>query len=153
MSPRRNWDSPNPSPVSEWAPPPPNQRVWGGTLACGWGVGESQFRRLEKKLSTLPTPWLSSKPRGKRRWRHLIREAFWKFKNHYRFLFWPTCSYFCPNLWILSWDPVPFSFFSFLQVFRDLSDFEVLCWHPAVLYAKLQHWILVKSHVLYCSSI
>ncbi len=27
----------------------------GGTLACGWGVGESQFRRLEKKLSTMPT--------------------------------------------------------------------------------------------------
>jgi hypothetical protein len=23
----------------------------GGTLACGWGVGESQFRRLEKSLA------------------------------------------------------------------------------------------------------
>ncbi len=53
MSPRRIWDSPNPSPARDCAPPL-NQRV-GGTLACGWGVGESQFRRLEKKLSTLTT--------------------------------------------------------------------------------------------------
>ncbi len=35
------------------SPSPRYQR--GGILACGWGVGESQFRRLEKKLSTLPT--------------------------------------------------------------------------------------------------
>jgi hypothetical protein len=27
---------------------------WGGTLACGLGVGESQFRRLEKKLCLQP---------------------------------------------------------------------------------------------------
>ncbi len=49
-----NWDSPIPSLASECAPPP---RTKGGvgTLACGWGVGESQFRRLEKKLNTLPT--------------------------------------------------------------------------------------------------
>jgi hypothetical protein len=59
MSPRRNWDSPNPSLASECAPPP-RTGGWGGgeTLACGRGVGalgESQFRRLEKKLRTLPT--------------------------------------------------------------------------------------------------
>jgi len=55
VSPRRNWDSPSPNPslASECAPPPPEPGE-GGTLACGWGV-ESQFRRLEKKLSTL---WL-----------------------------------------------------------------------------------------------
>ncbi len=44
---------PPPSLASECAPPPPSKG--GGTLACGRGVGESQFRRLEKKLSTLPT--------------------------------------------------------------------------------------------------
>ncbi len=36
MSPRRNWDSPNPSLASECAPPP---RTGWGTLACGFGVG------------------------------------------------------------------------------------------------------------------
>jgi len=51
MSPRRNWDSPNLSLVSECAPPPP----WGVHPPAGEGLGESQFRRLEKKLSTLPT--------------------------------------------------------------------------------------------------
>jgi hypothetical protein len=55
MSPRRNWDSPNLSLPSECAPPP---RTGGRgaqcTLASGCGV-ESQFRRLKKKLSTLPT--------------------------------------------------------------------------------------------------
>jgi hypothetical protein len=46
MSPRWNWDSPNPFPASECVLPPP------------WtGVGESQFRRLDKMFSTLPTLW------------------------------------------------------------------------------------------------
>ncbi len=35
--------------------PSPKKRWGGGTLACGEGLGEYQFRRLEKKLSTLPT--------------------------------------------------------------------------------------------------
>jgi hypothetical protein len=53
MSPRRNWDSPNHSLTSERAPPP---RTGGGTHSpAGEGLEESQFRRLEKKLSTLPT--------------------------------------------------------------------------------------------------
>ncbi len=47
MSPRRNWDSPNLSLTSECAPPP---TTGGGGAHCGWGVGESQFRRLEKGL-------------------------------------------------------------------------------------------------------
>ncbi len=58
----RNWDTP--THLSR-------QRVWpslrnlggGGALACGSVLGEFQFRRLEKKLSTLPTmcclPFLS----------------------------------------------------------------------------------------------
>ncbi len=54
MSPRRNWDSPNPSLASECAPPPPEPGV-GGHSPAGEGLEESQFRRLEKKLSTLPT--------------------------------------------------------------------------------------------------
>ncbi len=45
--------------ASECAPPPGTKRG-GGTLACSQGLGESQFRRLEKRLSTLPTLWLAS---------------------------------------------------------------------------------------------
>jgi hypothetical protein len=54
MSPRRNWDSSYSSLASECAPPP---RIRGGGThsPAGEGLGESQFRRLEKKLSTLPT--------------------------------------------------------------------------------------------------
>ncbi len=52
--PRRNWDSPNPFLASECAPPP---RIGGrgAHSPAVEGVGESQFRRLEKKFSTLPT--------------------------------------------------------------------------------------------------
>jgi hypothetical protein len=54
MSPRRNWDSPNPFPPRECAlPPGPKGR--GAHSPAAKGVGESQFRRLEKKFSTLPT--------------------------------------------------------------------------------------------------
>ncbi len=56
MSPRRNWDSPNPSPASECAPPPGPKGGEAHSPAAE-GVGESQLRRLEKKLSTLPTLW------------------------------------------------------------------------------------------------
>ncbi len=53
MSPRRNWGSPNPSPASECALPP-RPKGGGAHSPAAKGVGESQFRRLEKKLSTLP---------------------------------------------------------------------------------------------------
>ncbi len=54
MSPHRNLDSPNPSPASECdLPPGPKGR--GAHSPAAKGVGESKFRRLEKKLSTLPT--------------------------------------------------------------------------------------------------
>ncbi len=56
MSPCRNWDSPNPSLASKCATP--TRAWWGDTPAhshVGEGLGESQFQRLEKKLSTLPT--------------------------------------------------------------------------------------------------
>ncbi len=54
--PSSELEPPPPSPASEY--PPPNQRR-GNTLACEWvrGWGESQFGRLEKKLSTLSTLW------------------------------------------------------------------------------------------------
>jgi len=46
------------TPLSQASVPslPPDQRV-GGTLPAAQGVGESQFRRLEKKLSTQHTLW------------------------------------------------------------------------------------------------
>ena len=58
MSPRRNWDSPTPFLASECAPPPGTK---GGEAhsPAGEGLGKSQFPRLEKKLSTLSTLWLS----------------------------------------------------------------------------------------------
>jgi hypothetical protein len=50
----RNWDYPNPSPAGEYAPSP--LILGGGAHSVPRkGVGESQFRRLEKRLSTLPT--------------------------------------------------------------------------------------------------
>jgi hypothetical protein len=52
---RWNWDSPIPSLASECAPPPGTK---GAHLPAGGGLGESQFRRLEEKLSTLPTLWV-----------------------------------------------------------------------------------------------
>jgi hypothetical protein len=33
--------------------------LWGAPSPTGEGLGESQFRRLEKKLSTLPTLWVN----------------------------------------------------------------------------------------------
>jgi hypothetical protein len=67
MSPRRNWDSPTPSLASECAPPP-EPKGWVHSPA-GEGLGESQFRRQEKKLSTLPTLWthLTNQGPGRRR--------------------------------------------------------------------------------------
>ncbi len=56
MSPRRNWDSPTPSIASECAPPP-EPKGGGHTRLQARGWGESQFRRLKKQLSTLPTLW------------------------------------------------------------------------------------------------
>ncbi len=50
ISPRRNWDSPNPSLASECAPPPQNPGG-GAHSPAGEGLGESQFRRLEKSLA------------------------------------------------------------------------------------------------------
>jgi hypothetical protein len=64
MSPRRNWDSPNPSPPSERALPSRTKGL-GALSPAAKGVGEFQFRRMEKKLSTLPTLWFAlSTPDG-----------------------------------------------------------------------------------------
>jgi hypothetical protein len=54
MSSRWNWDSPTPSLASECAPTP-GTKGGGAHSPAGEGLGETQFRRLEKKLSTLPT--------------------------------------------------------------------------------------------------
>jgi hypothetical protein len=53
MSPRRNWDSPKPSPASECALPPPGPKGGGAYSPATKGVGESQLRRLEKKAFAL----------------------------------------------------------------------------------------------------
>ncbi len=53
MSPRRKWVSPNPSLASECAPPPGTKEE-GAHSPAGEGLRETHFRRLEKKLSTLP---------------------------------------------------------------------------------------------------
>jgi hypothetical protein len=58
MSPRRNWDSHTHSLARECTPPPGRGKGVAHSPA-GEGLGESQFRRLEKKLSTLSTLHLS----------------------------------------------------------------------------------------------
>ncbi len=54
MSPRRNWDSPNPSPQAS-VPSPPDQRVGGGgsvhlPAAKGWGSPNSDDWRKSLAL-------------------------------------------------------------------------------------------------------
>ncbi len=58
-SPRWNWDCPTPSPASECVPPPhtPRAKGRGASSPADEGVGESQFGRLEKKLSILSILW------------------------------------------------------------------------------------------------
>ncbi len=52
---------------------------------AGEGLGESQFRRLEKKLSTLPTLWLygymEKLNAGGQGVRQKHRTASWRYKN------------------------------------------------------------------------
>ncbi len=55
MSPLRNWDFPTPSLASECAPPLGTKGGGGLHSPSGEGLGGSQFQRLEKKLTTLPT--------------------------------------------------------------------------------------------------
>ncbi len=50
---RRNWDSPNPSPAGECAPPPPLVPGGGAHSLAREGVGESQFRRGDIHYGTL----------------------------------------------------------------------------------------------------
>jgi hypothetical protein len=53
-----NWDAPNPSLASECAHIPPEPGGRGGAHSpAGEGLREPKFRRLEEKLSTLPTLW------------------------------------------------------------------------------------------------
>ncbi len=69
MSPRRNWESPTNSPASGCAPPG-NQRVGGGTLACGWRGGGVPIPTTEEKAeTTLRKGLLIVKGR------HVIRQA------------------------------------------------------------------------------
>ena len=58
-----------------------------------------------------------------RNWRHLIRGAFWEFKYQERYLYITRAAHFCPNTWILSRYPVPFTHwrkkFTFFSLFRN----------------------------------
>jgi hypothetical protein len=80
MSPRRNWDSPTPFLACKYAPTPPSHGGGGGahSPACE-GFWDSQFRRLEKKLSTLPT--LRSLPGSERLKRFRSEPEFLNFKR------------------------------------------------------------------------
>jgi hypothetical protein len=49
-----------PTPLSTVSVPLPPEWGVGAHSPAGEGLGESQFRRLEKKPSTLPTQWLVS---------------------------------------------------------------------------------------------
>jgi hypothetical protein len=52
---RRNWDSPNPSPAGEFAPPPPFLGGGAHSLARE-GLGESQFRRGDIHCGSVADP-------------------------------------------------------------------------------------------------
>ncbi len=82
-SPRRNWDSPTPLSRQQVCPSPRNQRGGGHTahLPAGEGLGESQFRRLEKKLSTLLLCWPPSKLFLHREFRKTLIKAFFSETN------------------------------------------------------------------------
>ncbi len=55
MSPVGIGTPPTPLPQASVFPPPPGTKGGGAHSPAAKGVGESQYRRLEKKLSTLPT--------------------------------------------------------------------------------------------------
>jgi hypothetical protein len=69
MSPRHNWELGLSHPLSrqQVCPSPRNQRGGGAHSPAGEGLGESQFRRLEKKFSTLPTLW-GTQPLSRSNW-------------------------------------------------------------------------------------
>ncbi len=56
MLPRRNWYSPPPPLLPQASVPlPPATKGGEEKSPAGEGLGESQFRRLEEKVSSLPT--------------------------------------------------------------------------------------------------
>ncbi len=83
LSPRPNWD-------------PWNQRGGGYTFACVWGLGESQFRRLEKKLSTLSTlwEWVTKRQTQRLYWMYHLRNVPYYRKRNV---------FLCRFSWIALW--------------------------------------------------
>ncbi len=59
LSLRPNWDSPTPSPANECAPPSPHGTKEGTHSPVGEGLGGSRCGRLEKKLSTQSTYYVT----------------------------------------------------------------------------------------------
>ncbi len=59
LSPRPNWVRPPSLPQASVSSP--GAKGGGGTLACGWWGGRTQFERLERKPGTLSTLWVGTK--------------------------------------------------------------------------------------------
>ncbi len=74
---------------------------------------------------------LPPKPRWKWKWRHLIRAAYWKFKNQQSYLFTSKTVNFCPNLWIVSRDSVLFRHPNWQQT--SPADFLVAALLPTLI--------------------
>jgi hypothetical protein len=89
MSPRRSWDSPTPSLASECAPPTGTKGGWEHSRA-GEGLGEYQFQRLEKRLSTLHA---YSKKRARGGWVGLL------VHDQNRYIRYTKILEFLNNLW------------------------------------------------------
>jgi hypothetical protein len=88
---------------------------WGANSPAGEGLGKSQFRRLEKRLSTLPTLW------------HVLRLPFFYFPIPITFL----CCGFLSKLFFFLYNFLNLKNFRHL---RTLYLFFILCvWGSQIL--------------------
>ncbi len=99
-----------PPPLSPASVPLPPEPGGGGAHSpAGEGLGESQFRRLEKKLSTLPTLWVQYTTQ----WLHVLERPALSLLSSYLGPFIPATFNFAPSF------PVSYSFFSMYRRYEE----------------------------------
>ncbi len=103
--------------------PPPQTKGWGAHSPAAKGVGESQFRRLEKKLSTLPTLWsiATSPPFGSiegQKWFDQISSQWESQKNLFAFISFGKVQFLPPCIWNL-----PFMSYRLWSMMKDSRQY------------------------------